>query len=71
MEIISVMGFNVFSGNLEEVTLEIGKVAILSTISPNSYGISTKDSLFKKALKEAKIAAKAAKAAKKASKSAK
>jgi N-acetylglucosaminyldiphosphoundecaprenol N-acetyl-beta-D-mannosaminyltransferase len=55
MEIINVMGFNVFSGNLEDITLEKGKASILSTISPNSYGISTKDSLFKKALKEADI----------------
>ena len=55
MEIINVMGFNVFSGKLEEVPLRKGAVSVLSTISPNSYGISTRDSQFKRALKEADI----------------
>jgi N-acetylglucosaminyldiphosphoundecaprenol N-acetyl-beta-D-mannosaminyltransferase len=45
------MGFNVFSGNLNEIDLG-QENKLLNTISPNSYGLSTKDKLFKQALTE-------------------
>jgi N-acetylglucosaminyldiphosphoundecaprenol N-acetyl-beta-D-mannosaminyltransferase len=45
------MGFNVFSDNLSEIEINKGNKT-LNTISPNSYGISTKDKLFRQALKE-------------------
>jgi len=46
---INIFDFSVFSDNLEVV--KIAKTPILiNTISPNSYGISTKDPTFKKAL---------------------
>jgi N-acetylglucosaminyldiphosphoundecaprenol N-acetyl-beta-D-mannosaminyltransferase len=44
------MGFNVFSGHLSEIDVTEGK-KILNTISPISYGTSTRDSLFRQALK--------------------
>lgn len=54
MNIIDCMGLNVFSGNLSEIEITNGN-KILNTISPNSYGISTKDKLFRQALKESDI----------------
>lgn len=51
MNFINCMGFNVFSNNLSEIDINNGNKT-LNTISPNSYGISTKDKLFKQALKE-------------------
>lgn len=51
MTFINCMGFNVFSSNLTEIEINSGN-KILNTISPNSYGISTKDKLFRQALKE-------------------
>jgi len=50
MNFINCMGFNVFSSNLEEIEVNNGN-KILNTISPISYGISTKDKLFRQALK--------------------
>lgn len=52
MKHINIFGFTVFSDSLEKIDLSTGKTRVLSTISPNSYGISTKDHLFKEALKE-------------------
>ncbi len=50
MQFIDCMGFNVFSGKLSEI--EVAGNKTLNTISPNSYGISTKDKFFRQALKE-------------------
>lgn len=44
------MGFKVFSDDLSKISFD-STCKILNTISPNSYGISTKDSLFEEALK--------------------
>jgi N-acetylglucosaminyldiphosphoundecaprenol N-acetyl-beta-D-mannosaminyltransferase len=49
----NVMGFNVFNSSLEFIDLlESTTPSVLNTISPNSYGISTKDENFRKALQE-------------------
>lgn len=49
--IVTTFGFNVFSGKLDEINLNNPEAKVLNTISPNSYGISTKDKLFRDALK--------------------
>lgn len=49
---IETFGFKVFSDSLNNINLEEQKQSTLNTISPNSYGISTKDYVFEKALKE-------------------
>jgi N-acetylglucosaminyldiphosphoundecaprenol N-acetyl-beta-D-mannosaminyltransferase len=46
-----VMGFTVFNSNLDLVSLNKRESLLLNTISPNSYGIATKDSEFSDALK--------------------
>lgn len=51
IKIIRTMGFDVFSSTLEQISLDNTTPKILNTISPNSYGISTKDQLFREALK--------------------
>lgn len=45
------MGFNVYNDNLDKIMSKRGEVAVINTISPNSYGIATKDDVFKTALK--------------------
>ncbi len=53
MKFIESMGFKVFSDNLFLIPVNSCDTSkILNTISPNSYGISTKDSHFKEALLE-------------------
>lgn len=51
--LVKTMGFSVFSDNLEKI--DIKKKQIINTISPNSYGISTKDLTFKNALIDSDI----------------
>jgi N-acetylglucosaminyldiphosphoundecaprenol N-acetyl-beta-D-mannosaminyltransferase len=48
-EYLDVFGFNVFSDDLDKIQIN-DSLLIINTISPNSYGLSTKDNLFKKAL---------------------
>lgn len=48
MRKIKTMGFDVFSDSLD--TIPLNQNLLLSTISPNSYGLSTKDPLFRKSL---------------------
>ena len=48
MHKIKTMGFDVFSDSLDKISLN--ENLLLSTISPNSYGLSTKDPLFRKSL---------------------
>jgi N-acetylglucosaminyldiphosphoundecaprenol N-acetyl-beta-D-mannosaminyltransferase len=48
---ITTFGFNVFSKDLNDIKLVNNKINLLNTISPNSYGISTKDPIFREALK--------------------
>ena len=52
MKIINVLGYNVFSDSLEKISLKNSGAKTLNTISPNSFGISTKDSDFKQSLEE-------------------
>lgn len=47
----NVMGFTIFNSTLDNINLFAGKTLILNTISPNSYGISTRDPEFNDALK--------------------
>jgi N-acetylglucosaminyldiphosphoundecaprenol N-acetyl-beta-D-mannosaminyltransferase len=51
MNTVNVLGLNVFSDSLDVITLDNEKARTLNTISPNSYGISTRDSEFRDALR--------------------
>jgi N-acetylglucosaminyldiphosphoundecaprenol N-acetyl-beta-D-mannosaminyltransferase len=51
MNFVKSMGYRVFSDDLQKINLNTKQITI-NTISPNSYGISTKDSLFEEALKK-------------------
>lgn len=51
MHIISTLQFDVYSDNLSKIPIEAPKTRVINTISPNSYGISTKDNEFSCALK--------------------
>jgi len=51
MKIIETIGFNVFSDHLSLIPIQGEKCRVINTISPNSYGLSTKDSEFENALK--------------------
>jgi N-acetylglucosaminyldiphosphoundecaprenol N-acetyl-beta-D-mannosaminyltransferase len=48
---VCVMGYSVFSDSLDKILLNDSEAQTLNTISPNSYGISTKDQFFGEALK--------------------
>jgi N-acetylglucosaminyldiphosphoundecaprenol N-acetyl-beta-D-mannosaminyltransferase len=48
----TVFGFSVYNSSLDLINLNSGKTELLNTISPNSYGISTRDLEFKDALKK-------------------
>lgn len=50
-EKILTMGFPVFASKLDKIELNCLRTELLNTISPNSYGISTKDEKFREALK--------------------
>jgi N-acetylglucosaminyldiphosphoundecaprenol N-acetyl-beta-D-mannosaminyltransferase len=52
--VISVFGFTVFSDRLFKIQLT-NKCQLCNTISPNSYGISTKDPFFRDSLKNSDI----------------
>jgi N-acetylglucosaminyldiphosphoundecaprenol N-acetyl-beta-D-mannosaminyltransferase len=49
---IDIIGFRVFSDNLSKIQIDNRDSKVINTISPNSYGISTKDSEFELALKK-------------------
>jgi N-acetylglucosaminyldiphosphoundecaprenol N-acetyl-beta-D-mannosaminyltransferase len=51
MKFISTIGFKVFSDELAVIPFDNGPCKVINTISPNSYGITTKDQEFKYALK--------------------
>jgi len=51
MHTIDSLGFKVFSDKLDAIVLDDSGPKTLNTISPNSYGISTKDIVFNEALK--------------------
>lgn len=48
---VKTIGFTVFSDKLSLIPLQGDNGRVINTISPNSYGISTKDAEFKNALK--------------------
>jgi len=52
MKFVISLDYRVFSDNLSKISLVKGKTVLITTISPNSYGISTKNKEFQKALKK-------------------
>lgn len=50
MNFVNSLGFKVYSDTLSKIPIDGNKCKLLCTISPNSYGISTKDAEFKRAL---------------------
>ncbi|MBN2486808.1 MAG: WecB/TagA/CpsF family glycosyltransferase [Bacteroidales bacterium] len=53
MKFVETIGYKVFSDNLSLVPIENTSCKVINTISPNSYGVATKDKEFEKALKTA------------------
>lgn len=51
MNTIHTIGFTVFSDNLSVIPIQGENSRVINTISPNSYGVSTKDAEFEQALK--------------------
>lgn len=51
MKVIKTLGFTVFSDNLSVIPIVGKKCRVINTMSPNSYGVATKDPKFKKALR--------------------
>lgn len=51
MNTVSTIGFTVFSDNLSVIPIQNTQCRVINTISPNSYGVSTKEAEFEKALK--------------------
>jgi N-acetylglucosaminyldiphosphoundecaprenol N-acetyl-beta-D-mannosaminyltransferase len=51
MKFIEVIGYKVFSDELSLIPTLNPSCKVINTISPNSYGVATKDSEFEKALK--------------------
>lgn len=47
---VDVLDFKVFSDDLNTIAINNGKCRTINTISPNSYGLSLKDQIFKNAL---------------------
>jgi len=47
---VDTLGFKVFSDNLNFITINNTPAKVINTISPNSYGLSTKDMVFHDAL---------------------
>ncbi len=52
MNFINSLGFNVFNDALSKIPIDDRKSKVINTISPISYGISTKDAVFKEALRK-------------------
>jgi N-acetylglucosaminyldiphosphoundecaprenol N-acetyl-beta-D-mannosaminyltransferase len=52
MKVIQTLGFNIFSDQLSLIPIRSDFCRVINTISPNSYGVSTKDNEFKQALKK-------------------
>lgn len=48
---VNTIGFKVYSDELSKIPLRNGQCRVINTISPNSYGITTRDEEFKKALR--------------------
>lgn len=52
LNFIDTFGFKVFSDHLSKIQINSSNCRVINTISPNSYGISTKDIEFESALKK-------------------
>jgi N-acetylglucosaminyldiphosphoundecaprenol N-acetyl-beta-D-mannosaminyltransferase len=50
---VSTLGFKVFSDDLNLISFKNDKAKVINTISPNSYGLSTRDELFRESLQAA------------------
>ena len=55
MKKVECLGYQVYSDDLSNIQLVRDKSTIINTISPNSYGIATKDLRFSEALKNSDI----------------
>jgi N-acetylglucosaminyldiphosphoundecaprenol N-acetyl-beta-D-mannosaminyltransferase len=51
LSFVETIGFKVFSDDLSKIPINSRKCRVINTVSPNSYGISTRDAAFKNALK--------------------
>jgi len=51
MKFVEVLNFKVFSDDLSLIDIKSNECRVINTISPNSYGIATKDTVFDAALK--------------------
>lgn len=51
---MEVMGYRVFSDSLDKIPVE-GNCRVLNTMSPNSYGLATKNEMFDRSLKNSDI----------------
>ncbi len=49
---VNTLGFRVFSDELDLISIDNIRAKVINTISPNSYGLSTKDQIFCDALKK-------------------
>jgi len=49
---VDTLGFKVFSDELDLIAINNIHAKVINTISPNSYGISTRDSVFRESLKK-------------------
>jgi N-acetylglucosaminyldiphosphoundecaprenol N-acetyl-beta-D-mannosaminyltransferase len=53
MKFVEVLDYKVFSDELSTISIDNPSNKVINTISPNSYGVATKDPEFEKALKTA------------------
>ena len=49
---VNTLGFKVFSDSLDLISINNNTAKVINTISPNSYGLSTKDIVFRESLKK-------------------
>jgi N-acetylglucosaminyldiphosphoundecaprenol N-acetyl-beta-D-mannosaminyltransferase len=54
MQKVNVLGFNLFNDSFKSI-LNLSKIVVINTISPNSFAISRKNKLFEKALKDSEV----------------
>lgn len=52
VETVTILGYRVFNGEMGEIPIQ-GPARVIGTISPNSYGIATRDEEFRAALRGA------------------
>lgn len=55
MSVVNSWGYPVFSGDLNEIDFKVHKQFLINTISPNSYGLATKNIAIKEALQNSNI----------------